>query len=169
LDRDGTVIVDQHYPRDPDAVRLLPGCAPVLRALVAAGSALYIVSNQSGVARGIISPAEAEAVHERTLALLRAEGVPVADHRYCFHGPDAACSCRKPAAGMLLELAEKHTIDLRAAVMVGDKPSDVAAGVAAGCRTIALGLPQETLASARVKDWAELQTWLERESLSPSR
>lgn len=143
LDRDGTLIVDVGYPRDPDAVDLLPGAAAALRALPP-DVALVIVSNQSGLARGRITPAEAAAVAARVEARFAAEGVIFAGAYHCPHGPDDGCPCRKPAPGMLLAAARDLGLDLAASIMLGDKPSDVAAGQAAGCA-----------ASLAFTDWAE--------------
>lgn len=132
LDRDDTLIVDTGYPRDPDAVTLVPGAAAALRVLPP-DVALVIVSNQSGIARGIITPAEADAVAARVAALFAAEGVTFAAMYRCPHGPDDGCRCRKPAPGMLLDAAHDLDLDLARSIMLGDKPSDVAAGEAAGC------------------------------------
>ena len=132
LDRDDTLIVDTGYPRDPTAVVLVPGAAAALRALPT-DVALVIVSNQSGIARGIVTPAEADAVAARVAELFAAEGVTFAAMYRCPHGPDDGCRCRKPAPGMLLDAARDLDLDLARSVMLGDKPSDVAAGEAAGC------------------------------------
>ncbi len=139
LDRDGTLIEDVGYPRDPEGVVLLPGAAAALREARRVGLALVIVSNQSGVARGIISPAEADAVQARVTSLFEDEGVRFDGAYFCFHGPDDGCTCRKPAPGMLLRAAEELALELPASLMIGDKPSDVEAGVAAGCAAVALG------------------------------
>ena len=158
LDRDGTIIVDVGYPRDPAKVALLPGAAEALAAL-APLVALVIVSNQSGLARGVIAPAEAAAVHARVAELLAAAGAPLAGAWYCPHGPDDRCACRKPAPGLLLEAAAALDLDLAASVIVGDKPSDVAAGHAAGCRAALLfagaDAPPSALAAADVVGWDE--------------
>ena len=137
LDRDGTLMEDVGYPNDPAAVRLLPGAAAAVRAFADAGFLPAVVSNQSGLARGRISPQEAQAVHERFVALFaEASGLELPCY-YCPHGPDDDCDCRKPKPGMLLAAA--RDLDGTPAVMVGDKPSDVAAGRAAGAFTIWLG------------------------------
>lgn len=154
LDRDGTLIVDTGYPRDPALVELLPGVAPVLRAAVAKGWALVIVSNQSGVARGLVTREEAARVQARVEELFAAEGVVFDEAFFCFHGPDERCACRKPAPGMLLEAARDLALDLRASVMIGDKASDVEAGRAAGARTVAFG-------TAEAAGWADVAAWLE--------
>lgn len=132
LDRDDTLIVDPGYPRDPDAVVLVPGAAAALRR-VPADVALVIVSNQSGIARGLITLAEADAVAARVAERFAAEGVGFAGAYRCPHAPDDGCRCRKPAPGMLLDAARDLGLDLARSMMLGDRPSDVAAGEAAGC------------------------------------
>jgi rfaE bifunctional protein nucleotidyltransferase chain/domain len=139
LDRDGTLIEDLGYPRDPEAVRLLPGAAGALRALASAGFLLVIVSNQSGVGRGLITQEEAAAVHARLVSLFAAEGVNFDACLYCPHAPDAGCPCRKPSPGLLLRAAADLNIDLASSVMVGDKEGDAEAGLRAGCRAVLLG------------------------------
>jgi len=138
LDRDGTVIRDVGYPSDPDEVDLLPGSAEALRRLIDAGWSLVLVSNQSGIARGLVSEAEVEAVHRRTVELLASEGIHLDGTYRCPHGPDDGCDCRKPRPGMLHAAAGDLGLDLGASVMVGDKASDALAGLAAGCRGILL-------------------------------
>ncbi|MDB4962302.1 MAG: gmhB [Myxococcales bacterium] len=132
LDRDGTLIVDVGYPRDPALVEPLPGAIEALRELQTSYR-LVIISNQSGIARGTITEAEAKAVHNRVIAMFAAGGVTFAGSYYCPHAPDAGCRCRKPAPGMLLDAAVELGLDLALSIMIGDKPSDVEAGRAAGC------------------------------------
>jgi D-glycero-D-manno-heptose 1,7-bisphosphate phosphatase len=132
LDRDGTLITDVGYPRDPARVEPLPGAFEALRGLEAT-FALVIVSNQSGIGRGLITLAEARAVHDRVIEVFARAGIAFAGAYYCPHAPDAGCACRKPAPGLLLEAARELGLDLAASVMLGDKASDVAAGLAAGC------------------------------------
>jgi D-glycero-D-manno-heptose 1,7-bisphosphate phosphatase len=139
LDRDGTLIVDVGYPRDPELVEILPGAIDALKAL-AHDWVFVVISNQSGIGRGLITEAEAAAVHERVVAVFAEGGVTFTDAYYCPHGPDEGCPCRKPAPGLLLDAAEEHGLDLASSVMVGDKPSDVYAGTSAGCgRAILFG------------------------------
>ena len=139
LDRDGTLNVDIGYPRDPDRITLLPGAAEGLRAFTEAGFALVVVSNQSGIGRGLVTPSEAAAVHERICGLLAEAGTKIDDYRYCPHAPEDRCDCRKPRPSMLHDGARKLGIDLKRSWMVGDKPSDVEAGRRAGCRTVLIG------------------------------
>lgn len=139
LDRDGTLIVDRGFIRAPDEVELVAGAADGARALAEAGFSLVIVSNQSGIGRGVFDEAQADAVHARVVSKLRERGVEIAASYRCPHAPAAdgapTCSCRKPLPGMLLQAAQEHGFDLRRSWMIGDRPRDAAAGRAAGCRT----------------------------------
>jgi histidinol-phosphate phosphatase family protein len=133
LDRDGTLIVDPGYPKDPELVELLPGVVEALTRFRDAGFALVVISNQAGVGRGIITPEQARAVHERFIALFAERGITFDDVRYCVHAPEAGCACRKPAPGMIVQSSATHGWDLPRSFMIGDKASDVEAGTAAGC------------------------------------
>lgn len=135
LDRDGTLIVDVGYPRDPADVEPLPGAIDALRELQRS-FALVIVSNQSGIGRSLVAEAEARAVHDRVIDVFGRGGVSFAGAYYCPHAPDAGCACRKPAPGMLLDAARDLGLDLAGSIMLGDKASDIAAGRAAGCRHV---------------------------------
>lgn len=161
LDRDGTIIEDVGYPREPEKVVLLPGAAESLRAARAAGFALVVVSNQSGVARGRITPEEAAAVQARVEELFAAEGVTFDGVYFCFHGPDDGCACRKPAPGMLRTAARELDVDLARSVLVGDKTSDLEAARAASARAVAFGF-SSTLADASFSAWPALGAWLLR-------
>ena len=151
IDRDGTLITDVGYPRDPALVEPLPGAFDALRALQGR-FALVIISNQSGIGRGLITEPEARAVHDRVIAVFAHAGVRFAGAYYCPHAPEASCACRKPAPGLLLDAARDLGLDLAASIMLGDKPSDVAAGRAAGCRAILLG-PDVADGVTRCDDW----------------
>lgn len=154
LDRDGTLIVDVGYPKDPALVKPLPGAIDVLRELQQRFK-LIIISNQSGIGRGTITEAEAAAVHERVLAVFAAGGVTFAGAYYCPHAPDAQCRCRKPAPGLLLDAASELGLDLAQSIMIGDKASDLEAGRAAGCGHVVRFGPDVdgAEASARCDDW----------------
>jgi len=136
LDRDGTIIEDRGYIRDPADVVLLPGAAEALRALEAAGWTLIVISNQSGVGRGFVAPAEMDAVQVRFAEVMRAAGVRITASYLCPHHPDEDCGCRKPGVLHLEEAAREHGIDLRRSWMVGDRESYILCGKNAGCRTI---------------------------------
>jgi D-glycero-D-manno-heptose 1,7-bisphosphate phosphatase len=136
LDRDGTVIEDPGYLRDPAQVRLLPGAVEALAALAVEGWKLIIISNQSGVGRGWIAPEEMDAVHDRFLQLMRLHGVPITASYFCTHTPEACCSCRKPSAFFVEQAAREHDIDLKVSWMAGDREGDIRCGQSAGCSTI---------------------------------
>lgn len=125
LDRDGTLNKDTGYVRSPEEVELLPGVGSALARLKRAGARLVIVTNQSGVARGIFTVADLEKVHARLQALLQAEGV-VVDALYCCpHHPDDGCACRKPNTAMIERAARELGLDLSRAYVVGDQRRDV--------------------------------------------
>jgi D-glycero-D-manno-heptose 1,7-bisphosphate phosphatase len=155
-DRDGTVIEDVGYISDPDLVRLLPGAAAGLAAVRDLGFRLVVVSNQSGVARKLITDEQARAVHVRFVSELERNGVRLDAVRYCPHGPDDDCPCRKPLPGLLVDAAEDLGLDLTRSFMVGDKPSDIEAGRRAGCTTVLLAAEngRESAADHVVRDWA---------------
>ncbi len=146
LDRDGVIIEDSHYLANPDQVKLFSFTPEAFRALKKAGYQIYIVSNQSGVARGYFSMDDVRAVEERIEFLLKQAGAPVPDGWYdCPHHPKGTvpeftkdCDCRKPGPGLFLQAAKEHEIDFTSAWMIGDKISDLEAAFAAGCATGAL-------------------------------
>lgn len=160
LDRDGTVIHDAGYPSDPCDVEPMPGAADALCLLHEAGFLLVLVSNQSGIGRGYITPEEAAAVHEEVIRQFEQEGVTFDGSYYCPHAPTAECTCRKPAPGMLLEAARDLNIDLARSVMVGDKESDIEAARRAGCAAVLFSPSQArsttNSADAIAADWSDV-------------
>lgn len=135
LDRDGTVNVEAGYLYSGDRVQLIDGAAAAIRALNDAGWLVVIITNQSGVSRGYLSAADLDAVHEALLADVAALGGRIDAVYACPHVPGERCACRKPRPELLQRAAERFGIDLAASWMIGDKPSDLGAGRAAGCRT----------------------------------
>lgn len=147
LDRDNTLIDDMGYTADPERVALRAGAGAAIRRLHEAGLAVVVVTNQSGVARGLFSEEELSHAHERMQQLLRREGAGVDAVYYCpfMPGADAVIehyrrdsSLRKPRPGMLFQAARELALDLPRSWMIGDALRDVEAGRAAGCRTILL-------------------------------
>jgi D-glycero-D-manno-heptose 1,7-bisphosphate phosphatase len=136
LDRDGTVIEECGYLKDPALVRFLPGAADALAALASDGWKIVIVSNQSGVGRGLITPAQMDAVQRRFFELMQSRGIRIADAYVCTHTPADHCQCRKPAPYFIERAAVEHSLDLSASWMIGDREADILAGRNAGCRTI---------------------------------
>lgn len=151
LDRDGVLnglVADPlsglpESPLDPRDVVLVSGAAAGARRLAAAGLLLVGISNQPAAAKGTVSVAQLRAVQDRVVALLAAEGVRFDGFYICPHHPDfgPSCDCRKPKPGMLLEAARELRIDLTASWMLGDTDSDIAAGRAAGARTLLIEHP----------------------------
>lgn len=127
FDRDGTLIEDEHYLSDPARVRLRPGAAAAVRRVNQAGLAVVIVTNQSGIARGMYTEAQYEAVRDRTLALLGEGGAHVDATYHCPHHPDfgPACACRKPGIALFQQAAAEHALDLARSALVGDRLRDV--------------------------------------------
>jgi histidinol-phosphate phosphatase family protein len=137
FDRDGTLVVDVPYNGDPARVAVMPGAARALGRLRAAGVPVGVVSNQSGIARGLLTPADVEAVHARVEELLG----PFAVWRWCPHGPDDGCACRKPAPGMVLDAADALGLAPADLALVGDIAADVGAAHAAGARAVLVPTP----------------------------
>jgi D-glycero-D-manno-heptose 1,7-bisphosphate phosphatase len=139
LDRDGVLNHDRGHVSRPEDFEWLPGAMHALRALQDAGWALVVATNQSGIARGLYGPAEYANLTAWIHSELAQRGITLDAVYHCPHLPDAPlaawrcqCACRKPAPGMLRRAARDLGLDLSACVMVGDKPTDIAAGRAAG-------------------------------------
>lgn len=144
LDRDGVVIKDVDLLTQPSEVRLLESVPQAIRTLKQAGFKVVVVSNQTVVARGLATEDEVVAINNYIQTLLGQAGGDSIDAFYiCPHHPNAnlpayrvVCECRKPRPGMLLQAAEEHNLDLHASFMVGDRITDIIAGMKAGCQTI---------------------------------
>jgi histidinol-phosphate phosphatase family protein len=137
LDRDGTLVVDVPYNGDPEQVRPMPGARAALDRLRAEGVRLAVVSNQSGIGRGLLTETEVAAVNRRVEELLG----PLGPWLVCPHAPDAGCECRKPAPGLVLAAAERLGVDPERCAVVGDIGADVEAARAAGARAVLVPTP----------------------------
>ena len=150
FDRDGTLVVDVPYNGDPALVQPVPAAAPALARLRAAGIPTAVVSNQSGVARGLLTRAQVDAVNARAAELLGDLG-PVL---VCEHGPEDACPCRKPQPGLVLQAAAALGVPPQDCAVVGDIGADVGAALAAGARPVLVPtpvtLPEEVAAAPEV-------------------
>ena len=143
LDRDGTIIEDAHYLADPRRVALLPGAADAIRLLASRGVPAVVCSNQSGIARGLVSLEQYRAVRLRVAELLEAEGATLLDSFVCPHheqftGP---CACRKPGTLMFERAAALHALDLGRSMFAGDKHRDVAPAARFGARAYLVRSP----------------------------
>jgi D-glycero-D-manno-heptose 1,7-bisphosphate phosphatase len=154
LDRDGTMIQDVGYLRRFDDVRWFASTIDAVRLMNRAGFLVFVVTNQSGIARGVIDPEFVPAVHQRMAAALEAGGARVDGWFYCPHHPRgeveayrAVCECRKPEPGLIRQAEALHAIDLSRSFVIGDKPIDVGLGVAVGARGILVrtGYGEETV------------------------
>jgi D,D-heptose 1,7-bisphosphate phosphatase len=148
LDRDETLIEDPGYINNPDQVKLLDGVAESLIELKAIGYKLIVVTNQSAVARGIVTEEVLGEIHDRLKQLLSEKGAFLDRIYYCPYHPDGAVpkyrkesNCRKPSPGMLLRAADEMDIDLGQSWCVGNSSRDVEAGLRAGCKTILIDTP----------------------------
>jgi D-glycero-D-manno-heptose 1,7-bisphosphate phosphatase len=163
LDRDGTVNVaaaEGAYVTDPDQVVLLPGVAEAIGRLRNAAVPVFVVTNQRGVARGLMTPAALDAVNERVRSILARDGVSL-DGIYCCMHEAGACDCRKPLPGLLRQVVRDHRgVKLARCAMVGDAATDVLAGSAAGCTTVRLAAQHDPLATITVGSLPEAVSWL---------
>lgn len=171
LDRDGVINHDSGYTYRIEDFHWIDGIFEVARLAVGAGRKLVVVTNQSGIARGLYDEAAFATLTAWMRERFAAEGTPLTAVYYCPHHPDGnapyrvACACRKPQPGMFLAAAQDHGLDLAASIMVGDKEIDMEAAQAAGVpRRVLFGwteIPDHGLATAAVSDHATLARWLQ--------
>jgi rfaE bifunctional protein nucleotidyltransferase chain/domain len=139
LDRDGVINLDRAYVHRWEDFSFVPGAIEAMRQLSAAGYALVVVTNQSGIARGYYSSAQFQSLTAQMCAALAQAGAPVAGVYHCPHHPKGSvpefardCACRKPAPGLILQAARELDLSLADSLLIGDKPSDIQAARAAG-------------------------------------
>lgn len=164
LDKDGTLVENVPYNVDPAAIRLAPGAVEGLGSLQESGYRLFVVSNQSGVARGYFDIEALDHVWGRLRGLVAGYGIELDGWYICPHLPAGKvaryareCPCRKPQPGLLRQAAAEHGLDLRRSWMVGDILDDVEAGHRAGCRAVLIDNGNETewvAGTDRTPDWA---------------
>lgn len=157
LDRDGTIVREVEYLRSPQELRLLPRAGQAMRRLNEAGFAVIVVTNQSGIARGLLTEDDLEEIHTVLRRRLARRGVRVDAIYWCPHHPEASrpeyrrrCRCRKPSPGMLLRAGRELDLDLSQSYVVGDSERDVEAGRRAGCRTVLVRTGYGAEAEARL-------------------
>ncbi len=138
FDRDGTLVVDVPYNGDPARVQIVPGAREAVQRLRRAGIPTAVVSNQSGIARGLLTPTQVEAVNARVEELLG----PLGPWTYCPHAPEDGCDCRKPAPGLIERAAGELGVDPARCAVIGDIGADVDAARAVGARGILVPTPQ---------------------------
>jgi D-glycero-D-manno-heptose 1,7-bisphosphate phosphatase len=137
LDRDGTINVDVHHLHRADDLQLIPKAGDAIARLNAAGYPVIVITNQSAVARGLLTKSELNTINNKLRDLLNPFNATITDIYFCPHHPEhgdrIACDCRKPQPGMLQRAAREHDLDLTRSIMVGDNLSDLQAGRNAGC------------------------------------
>ena len=138
FDRDGTLIEDKIYLNDPNSIEYLPGVVHALRKLRDLGFFFVVVTNQSGMAKGIVQIENLDTIHKNMTAHFALNGLDVSRYYYAPYNTDTNHPMRKPNPGMLSTAARDHGIDLSRSWMIGDRWSDVAAGKALGLRTVFL-------------------------------
>lgn len=146
LDRDGTIVVDRGYLCDPSKLEFEPKAAEGLKWLYSHGYRLVVITNQSGIGRGFFTLEQLDAMDVRLNAMVAEAGARLEGIYSCPHTPEAGCSCRKPALGLLACAISDLRFDPASAVMIGDKESDIEFGRRAGARTILIrpGAPAAT-------------------------
>src|SRR5207247_8272178 len=132
VDRDGTIIEDRDYCSDPKDVKIFPGATEALRRLKSKGFKLIIITNQSGIGRGLFTLEQYRAVEAEVLRQL-GDGLIDASY-FCPDAPGQQCNCRKPAAGMIVAAAREHQLDLSRSFLVCNAVSDVERGASVGDR-----------------------------------
>ncbi|MCC6444901.1 MAG: HAD-IIIA family hydrolase [Armatimonadetes bacterium] len=123
------------YVKNPDEFRFLPGVLDAIRRMAEAHVPVFVVSNQAGVGKGIMSPGQLEAVTRHMLDHIEAAGGRIRHIYYCIHHPDAGCDCRKPRPGLLIQARSDFDVDLRESVVIGDSWRDLETARLVGCRT----------------------------------
>jgi len=155
IDRDGTINEDSGYIATPNELIIYPWVAEAVRLINEAGLKAIVVTNQSGIARGLYTEDELRAIHDRMIGELQREGARIDAIYYCPHHPDYGgnryrkeCECRKPQPGMLHAAAREQNIDLARSWVIGDKASDINLAASAGARgaLVLTGYGSETLA-----------------------
>jgi D-glycero-D-manno-heptose 1,7-bisphosphate phosphatase len=143
LDRDGTINTDVGYLNHPDQVELIPRAGGAIKILNEAGFKAIVITNQAGIARGLVREDILPAIHQKLMQLLAREGATVDGFYYCPHHPEGvvvqyrrACDCRKPLPGMLLQAAREFGINLSASYVIGDKSCDIELAHNAGAQAV---------------------------------
>ena len=136
LDRDGTIIKDTGYPHNNNEMYFLPHSFDGLKKMKELGYVLFIITNQSGVSRGLFTESDYYNFTNHLLAELQKNGIEIEDVFQCFHTPENNCNCRKPNTGMVNKLLNENNIDLNKSFTIGDKKSDIDFGKNISTNTI---------------------------------
>ncbi len=135
LDRDGVINFDSaHYIKTVEEFKFIPGSLPAIAKLSRYGYLVFVISNQSGIARGLIRKRDLDKIHNHLLESVQRTGGKLEDVYFCPHHPDQGCDCRKPRPGLIHQAAREHHLDVRSSIMIGDKLTDIECAENAGCR-----------------------------------
>lgn len=170
VDRDGTLVPDIPYLDDADRLRLFPKAASGIARLKKAGFKVIVITNQSGVGRGLFSEETLGRIHTKLAEMLEDEGVELDGLYYCPHKPDDGCSCRKPATGMIDMASEDMDISIGESYVVGDDVADIDLARNAGARSVLVltghGMGSRSIANpdAVASDFTEAVDWILKDS-----
>ncbi|MBI5250152.1 MAG: HAD family hydrolase [Desulfomonile tiedjei] len=167
LDRDGVInskLPEDNYVSSVSAFEFLPGVFDALIVLQELGFILIVITNQRGIARGFMSEADLERVHSHMHSELQKHGICLEAIYHCPHEKSEFCDCRKPEPGMILTAGRDYDIDLSSSYMVGDSPSDTAAGRRAGVCSIRIGSDPDENAASAFESLLEFALHLKREA-----
>lgn len=163
LDRDGVInrkLPEDKYVRNPAEFEFLPGVMEALALMKDLGFLLVVTTNQRGIGRGLMSESDLQAVHGHMISELKKNCIELDGVYHCPHELFERCGCRKPEPGMILAAGNDLCVDLAASYMVGDSPSDVAAGRRAGTRTVKIGESSDGQADMAFMDLLDFARFL---------
>jgi D-glycero-D-manno-heptose 1,7-bisphosphate phosphatase len=153
LDRDGTIVVDRNYLADPADLEFEIGAPEGLRSMYERGYRLVVITNQSGVGRGLFSLQRLEQIHDRLRQMVESIGVRLDGIYYCPHAPNDGCLCRKPQISLFNQAASELGFDPSSAVVIGDKMSDIEFGHRAGATTVLVAANSQSLVGGPKPDF----------------
>lgn len=128
LDRDGVINFDYGYINSIERFKLIPGTIEALKKIQKCGYMIIVITNQSGIGRGLFTEDEYQAVNRYMTSIFKMNNIIISGVYHCPHSPDDDCSCRKPKIGLIKKAASIHNIDISKSILIGDKPSDIMAG-----------------------------------------
>ena len=143
IDRDGTLNIDHGYIDTPEELQLYPGVPEGIQLLKENGFLIIVVTNQSGIGRGFFCHETVGKIHEKLRQDLSKKGANIDAIYYCPHHPDDDCDCRKPKTGMMEQAIHDFDIDITSSFIIGDRASDIQAGLAMGCSTLLISHDQK--------------------------
>jgi D-glycero-D-manno-heptose 1,7-bisphosphate phosphatase len=162
LDRDGTLIENIDYLNDKNLIRFLPGCIEALKLLQQLNYSLFIVTNQSGIGRGIITYSQYTEVTAALMTFLKKHGVKILDVKHCPHVPEDFCKCRKPNIELGLQIIQNYDINLEQSYVIGDSLTDMEFGANLNLQSILIGNKIERQGSTflNFKDWYSIKDFI---------